>query len=141
MGISLSVDEVLEVAGATRRFAKTLEPKDTLAPAKVVPEALAALVSQPSVPGADAVVTVHAGAQEVVTATLEGVQDDLIGFAKILEQSVDTVHESEVLVERTFGINLIVPVGESTLDDIGNGEAPTEAENRRQQAIDERQEA
>lgn len=141
MGVSLSVDDVREVIRLTKRFAKNLDPKERLEPAKVVPESLTALAKQPSVPGAEAVITVHAGAQEVVTATLEGVQQDLVAFAKLLHDSVDSLHESETLVEHALKIDLKLKLDEHSLTTIGEGAGPTEAEARREEIIANRDRA
>lgn len=135
MGISLSVDDVREVARATRGFAAGLEPEDRLEPTKVVPEALTALAKQPSVPGAQQVITVHAGAREVVAATLDGVKEDLFAFAKLLEDSVSTLHESEALVERALKVDLELDLDDDTLSNIGNGDGPSHADARREETI------
>lgn len=135
MGISLSVDDVREVALATRGFATGLEPSKRLAPATVVPEALTALSKQPSVPGAQQVITVHTGAHEVVTATLDGVKEDLFAFARLLDESVSTLHESEALVERAMKIDLQLDINDDTLTAIGNGDGPSRAEARREETI------
>lgn len=145
MGIDLSSDDVMDVAKAVRNFAKTLDG-DRLKPADVMPAAMASVAEQPSVSGAKEVVSVHTGAQRIVTSTLVGVRQDLENFATNLEKSVEDLDMADRTIERLLGLflpgggnpDVEIPVGDDEVGDLGDGEGPSEADDAREQAIEER---
>lgn len=146
--INVSSDDVMEVATAVRNFARTLDG-DRLRPADVMSDAMAAIAEQPSISGAQEVVKVHSGAQEIVTSTLAGVKQDLENFAGNLEKSVEDLEMADRTIERLLGLflpgganpDVEVPVGDDEMGDIGNSDGPSAGDDARDRAIDERGES
>lgn len=109
--VRISSDEVMDIAQSTRRFANGLG--DNLSsPAETVPESMDAMLDQPSIPAAAAVVDVHRGANQKVADTLQEVKEELRRFATSLEKAVEDHDAVDRGVETALG--LLAPFGGST---------------------------
>ena len=95
--LEVNPEDVKELAGNTRKNAEHLLSNKQFNSLHLDASMLGGF------PTAQDVVSAHGTAHQVVTSTLQGVNDDLMSFAKYLEQAVDGLGDADDLSATTLG--------------------------------------
>ena len=94
--LEVNPEDVKELAGNTRKNAENLMSNKTFNSLQLDASMLGGF------PAAQDVVSAHGTAHHVVASTLQGVNDDLMAFAKYLEQAVDGLGDADDLSATTL---------------------------------------